>query len=157
MGEIRCRQRIYTIDMKKTKSIKYLIACMLITISVGWLLYNNIGILYEKYGGDYSIKLNNGYSIVRLYSEMHVLVDSNQRVIVHANIERFAQNDLIITGYAKKAYLPQEQSTTDITGYFILLLNNGDLKMGLDKERWHTELEQNNSASLVSLRKPTRP
>ena len=143
--------------MKNTKSIKYLIACMLITISVGWLLYNNIGILYEKYGGDYSIELNNGYSIVRLYSEMHVLVDSNQRVIVHANIERFAQNDLIITGYTKKAYLPQEQSTTDIAGYFILLLNNGELKMGLDEERWHAELEKNNSTSLVLLRKPTRP
>jgi len=109
--------------------------------------------LFFALGCDYRIPLHGSYEIVRLSADTFV-IQGGGAIVVGPTVDAYAVSPSMITGHVGEVL--RHPDRTAITGYFVILIESGDIYQGLDVNEWRVLLKSLGVAELPEIRRPNR-
>ena len=139
--------------MAKRHNLKlYLIITVGILVLLPILLYS----WYRLFGGDYSVGLPRGYTLIRVYSGAVLIANPSHEIIISPNIDKYEVIGNIVIGHVSREGLPSNEAADSVPGFFILDVRNGTIQQGLTEQAWLLALNKLGITERPNLHKPSR-
>jgi hypothetical protein len=108
--------------------------------------------------GDYSVELPNEYELVRFNAFESGIVMPDGTLVVEPTIDEYAVVGDMVLGHAEipRSLPNQEAPLRTVSGYFFLDTATGQLRDGLERTAWVSELEGKGITDLPELAAPSR-
>ena len=136
----------------KIQSVRYFLGVIVFLVLVLTVVY----FWFFLFGGDYSIALPDGYSLVRVYAGAVLMADPSHKKIISPNIDGYKVLQHVVVGHVSRDKLPPEEAAESKPGYFVVDVRNGIVHQGLDERSWIDSLRRYGITTKPTLHKPSR-